>query len=331
MKLENFEAQLEKLKIIPVVKLDKAEDAVPLAGALIAGGIPAAEITFRTSCARDAIEAAANRFPEMLVGAGTVLNIEQADAAIKAGAKFIVSPGLDESVVRFCQEKKVPVLPGCVTATEVQKAISLGLKTLKFFPAEQSGGLRAIKALSAPFTQIRWMPTGGVGLNNLMDYLAFPKIIACGGSYLAKDADIASGNWKKIEETCRDTVNLIHGKNEAKKDLGFEVMHVGINSADAKEAEKTAETLKNLFGFAANETSASYFSSSKIEIMKKQGFGRLGHVAIGTNDAVAAKTYLQSKGIAFNESTAAYLPDGRLKLIYLKDDIAGFAFHLIQK
>ncbi len=327
--MKAIEERLEELKVLPVVKLDRAEDGVPLAKALIEGGIPAAEITFRTACAKDAIEAVSKKFPDMFVGAGTVLNTEQADAAIRAGAKFIVSPGLDVSVVRFCQEKGVPVFPGCVTATEVQQAISLGLKTLKFFPSEQAGGLKAIKALSAPFPQIRWMPTGGVGLDNIKEYLAFPKIIACGGSYLAKNTDIDAGNWEGITALCRRTVALIRG--EAERDLGFEVLHVGFNLENEAEAEKCAETLKNLFGFGKRETPISVFSTDRIEIMKKRGAGTLGHIAVGANDAAAAKKYLEGKGIEFDETTASYLPDGRLKLIYMKGEIAGFAFHLLQK
>lgn len=327
--MKTIEERLEELKVIPVVKLDRAEDGVPLAKALIDGGIPAAEITFRTACAREAIEAVSKRFPDMFVGAGTVLNTKQADEAIRAGAKFIVSPGFDPSVVRFCQGRGVPVLPGCVTATEVQQAISLGLKTIKFFPAEQAGGLKVIKALSAPFPQIMWMPTGGVNLKNVKEYLDFPKIIACGGSYLAKNSDIDAGNWEGITELCRQTVALVHGGGE--QNFGFEVLHIGFNQENEEEAEKSADTLKNLFGFGKRETPASVFSTDRIEIMKKQGAGRLGHVAVGTNDASAAKKYLEGKGVEFDETTAAYLPDGRLKLIYLKNDIAGFAFHLLQK
>lgn len=209
---KTMEEQLKELKIVPVVKLERVEYALPLAKALTDGGIPAAEITFRTSCAQQAIREITEHFPAMLVGAGTVLTPEQADAAIQAGAKFIVSPGLDVSVVRFCQKKSVPVLPGCVTASEVQQAIALGLTVLKFFPAEQAGGLKTIKALSAPFPQIQWMPTGGIHLDNLKDYLAFPKIIACGGSYLAKDEDMKAGSWDKITEVCRRTVRLIAGE-----------------------------------------------------------------------------------------------------------------------
>ena len=207
--------RIEELKIVPVVKLERTEDAVPLAKALIAGGIPAAEVTFRTACAAEVIKEMTTAFPDMLVGAGTVLNAKQVDEAIEAGAKFIVSPGFDPDMVRHCLDKGIPVLPGCVTAGEVQQAISMGLTLLKFFPAEQSGGLAAIKALSAPFGQIRWMPTGGISVKNIKSYLAFPKIIACGGSYMVADKEINAKDWDKITEICKDTIELIHGSQEA--------------------------------------------------------------------------------------------------------------------
>lgn len=207
--------RMAELKIIPVVTLDHPEDALPLASALIKGGIPAAEVTFRTAAAYASIQAMAKEFPDMLVGAGTVLNPAQVDSAVEAGAKFIVSPGMDPETVLYCKKIGIPIFPGCVTASEVQKAIDLGLKVLKFFPAEPSGGLKTLKALSAPFTQIRWMPTGGIGLNNLQDYLSFSKIVACGGSYMVATADIEAKNWDKITELCRRTIRLIHGEPEA--------------------------------------------------------------------------------------------------------------------
>lgn len=203
---------LSQIKIIPVIKLDLEQDAVPLASALIKGGIPAAEITFRTPCAAAAIAAVAAAYPTMLVGAGTVLTSAQADAAMAAGAKFLVSPGFNPRTVQHCQDKGYPILPGCTTAGEVERAIEMGLSTLKFFPAEQSGGLAKIKALSAPFGHIRWMPTGGISMANLKSYLAFPKIIACGGSFMVSDEDIKAGNWDKITAACRKTVQLINGQ-----------------------------------------------------------------------------------------------------------------------
>lgn len=206
--------KIAELKIVPVVTLERTEDAVPLASALMEGGIPAAEITFRTPCAAQAIRAISDSLPDMLVGAGTVLNAKQADEAIAAGADFIVSPGFDPDTVRHCMEKGVPVLPGCVTASEVQQAVDTGLTVLKFFPAEQSGGLKSIRALAAPFGQIRWMPTGGINLKNIKSYLGFSKILACGGSFMVEKRDIEEKNWDKIKEVCRQTIRLIHDEQE---------------------------------------------------------------------------------------------------------------------
>ena len=203
--------QLAKLKILPVVTVENPDDAVPLAGALAAGGIPAAEITFRTSGAAETIRNASCAYPDMLIGAGTVLTPEQVDAAREAGAKFIVSPGFDAETVCYCLKTGLPVFPGCATATEVQQALRLGLSGLKFFPAEAVGGLRTLKALSAPFPQVRWMPTGGINLGNLADYLAFPRVIACGGSYLTAKDDIRAKDWAKITDICCRTVQLIRG------------------------------------------------------------------------------------------------------------------------
>lgn len=203
--------QLAKLKILPVVTVENPDDAVPLAGALAAGGIPAAEITFRTDGAAETIRNASRAYPDMLIGAGTVLTPEQVDAARESGAKFIVSPGFDAETVRYCLKAGLPVFPGCATATEVQQALRLGLSVLKFFPAEAAGGLHTLKALSAPFPQVRWMPTGGINLGNLADYLAFPRVIACGGSYLTAKDDIRAKDWAKITDICRRTVQLIRG------------------------------------------------------------------------------------------------------------------------
>jgi 2-dehydro-3-deoxyphosphogluconate aldolase/(4S)-4-hydroxy-2-oxoglutarate aldolase len=201
--------QIAKLKILPVVTVRDPSDAAPLAEALTAGGIPAVEITFRAAGAEEALRAVCRAFPEMLAGAGTVLTPAQAESAVAAGAKFIVSPGFDAETVRFCRKAGVPVFPGCVTATEVQQALREGLDVLKFFPAEAAGGLKTIKALSAPFPGVRWMPTGGISPRNLTEYLSFPKILACGGSFLAPESDMKAKDWGRITETCRTTVGLI--------------------------------------------------------------------------------------------------------------------------
>ncbi|MDD2588890.1 MAG: bifunctional 4-hydroxy-2-oxoglutarate aldolase/2-dehydro-3-deoxy-phosphogluconate aldolase [Atopobiaceae bacterium] len=214
MYMDDFYAKAEKIGVIPVVVLDDAFDAEPLADALVAGGLPAAEVTFRTDAAADSIRTMCAAHPEMCVGAGTVLTVEQVDDAVAAGAEFIVSPGFDAEVVQHCIDIQVPVMPACVTPTEIIQALKLGLHVTKFFPAAQYGGLATIKSLSAPFVGHRFMPTGGVNLDNLADYLACPNIIAVGGTWMVKADLIHNGENDKIEQMCReaaDTVKRIRG------------------------------------------------------------------------------------------------------------------------
>ena len=195
--------------IVPVVVLNNADDAVPLAKALLKGGIDFMEITFRTECAADSIAVIAREVPEMTVGAGTVINLEQAERAVENGAKFIVSPGLDIGVVTWAQERGIPVIPGCVTPTEIMKAISLGLNVIKFFPADVFGGIKAIKALSAPFGQVKFLPTGGVSEANLKDFISNKSVAAIGGSWVCKKDDIANHDWDKITLLSAEAVKII--------------------------------------------------------------------------------------------------------------------------
>ena len=195
--------------IVPVVVIDHAGDALPTARALLDGGVDVMEITFRTDAAAGAIRAVSEGCPEMLVGAGTVLTTDQVDEALAAGAKFIVTPGLDPELVKYCQSKNLPIFPGCTTPTDYHAALKFGLEVLKFFPAEQSGGLTKIKAMSAPFPQFKVMPTGGVSLKNLGDYLRSPIIAACGGSYMVT-ADLIEGQkWDEITELCRKSREIV--------------------------------------------------------------------------------------------------------------------------
>ncbi len=196
--------------MVPVVVLNRAEDAKPLAEALCKGGLPCAEVTFRTEAAEESIRIMSENFPQMLVGAGTVLTVEQVDRAAGAGAKFIVSPGFDPEIVDYCIEKKIPVLPGCITPSEVAQGVKRGLKVLKFFPAEQAGGVAMIKAMAAPYTTVKFMPTGGISAKNLEEYLSVPKIVACGGSWMVKGDLIDNGQFDKIEEMTREAVELVH-------------------------------------------------------------------------------------------------------------------------
>ena len=188
--------------VVPVVVLDKVEDAVPTAKAMAAGGVDTMEITFRTACAPEAIKAVAENCPEVLVGAGTVLNLEQCKLAVEMGAKFIVSPGYSEEVVAYCVENGIPVTPGCVTPTEIMAALKHGLKVIKFFPANVYGGLNAMKNLSAPFVGVKFLPTGGVNAANIKEYIDAPFIHAVGGSWVCPKADINAGNWEKITKLC---------------------------------------------------------------------------------------------------------------------------------
>jgi 2-dehydro-3-deoxyphosphogluconate aldolase/(4S)-4-hydroxy-2-oxoglutarate aldolase len=206
--MKTIEEKFQEYAVVPVVVLEDAKDALPLAKALIEGGLPCAEVTFRTEAAEESIRAISEKYPEMLVGAGTVLTIEQVDRATKAGAKFIVSPGFDPEIVDYCLEKGMPVFPGCITPSEVAQAAKRGMKTIKFFPAEQAGGIARIKAMAAPYTMMKFMPTGGISVDNLKDYLSFDKILCCGGSWMVKSNLIKNGEFDKICDLTKQAVEL---------------------------------------------------------------------------------------------------------------------------
>lgn len=319
---ENQIEQMKKIGIIPVIKISDAEKAVPLAKALIDGGLPAAEVTFRTSAAAEAIGRIKKAYPNMLVGAGTVLSIEQAELAVKSGAEFIVSPGFNPKVVSWCIENNVPVVPGTSTPSEIEQALEMGLTAVKFFPAEQSGGIAKIKAMAAPYSAVSFMPTGGIGLDNMNDYLSFPKIIACGGSFMVKESLIENNNFAEITELCRKAVQ---------KMLGFSLAHVGLYETDAKSAENTAKLFASLLSEPLDVREKSTFAGSVIEVMNEKKEGVLGHIAIGTNSVLRAKYHLESQGVAFDEQSAAFNEKGALQSVYLKDSIGGFLVHLVQK
>jgi len=307
--------------IVPVVVLDKAEDAVPTARAMIAGGIDVMEITFRTAAAADSIRAVAAEVPEMLVGAGTVINLEQCKLAVDCGAKFIVSPGYDEETVAWCVENNIPVTPGCVTPTEIMMAKKHDLKVLKFFPANVYGGLKALKSLSGPFPGTKFIPTGGVSNDNLAEFISNPIIHAVGGSWTVPKKEINEGNFAKITELCAEARKVL---------LGFEILHVGINCDDADTAMEVAEKFQEAFGFTVKPGNSSNFAGTAIEVMKSKFLGAKGHIAIRTNKIEAAIAELEKHGFTMDMSTAKYKAD-RLTVVYLKDEIGGFAVHLSQK
>ena len=201
--------QLSRIGIVPVIAINDAADAVPLAQALIDGGLPCAEVTFRTAAAADAIKNMTEAFPDMVVGAGTVLTCEQVDRAVAAGAKFIVSPGLNPTTVKHCQEIGIPVCPGTANPSDIEVALSLGLKTVKFFPAEAAGGLKYIKSIAAPYVDMTFMPTGGVSTANVEEYLSSSAIIACGGTWMVKPALFADGDFSKVEQIAREAMDVV--------------------------------------------------------------------------------------------------------------------------
>ena len=313
--------KIESLGIIPVVKLENAQNAVPLCRALMRGGLPVAEITFRTDAAAESIRLVAKELPNVLVGAGTVLTVQQVDAAVGAGAQFIVTPGFNPDVVGYCVGKGIPIFPGCPTTSDIERAIGYGLTVVKFFPAEAMGGLNTIKAISAPYGQVRFMPTGGVNESNLNAYLSFDKVIACGGSWMVKEELIEQGAFDQIEALTRAAV---------RKMLGFELTHVGINCGSGGEAMDVANRFSALFGWPMKDGNSSAFAGTYVEAMKSPYLGARGHIAVGCNSAARAKAYLEGQGFAFNEESAK-LKDGKLATIYLKEEIGGFAVHLIQR
>lgn len=312
--------EIYQIGIVPVIAIEDANDAVKLAKALIDGGLPCAEVTFRTAAAEASIKAMTEAYPEMLVGAGTVLTKEQVDRAVNAGAKFIVSPGLNPEIVKYCVDKNIPVCPGCANPSDIEQAIALGLDTVKFFPAEAAGGLNMIKAMSAPYTNMKFMPTGGINANNLNDYLAFKKIIACGGSWMVKSDLIKAGAFDKITAMTKEAVE---------KMLGFTIKHVGINAANEEEADSVASEYDSLFGFSKKVGNSSIFAGSAIEVMKAPYLGKSGHIAIATNNVDRAFYHLKKRGCEFDMSTAKYDDNNHLKVVYLKNEIGGFAVHLV--
>ena len=207
--MKDITERFEKLGVVPVVVLEDAKDAVPLATALVEGGLPCAEVTFRTEAAEESIRLMTEQFPEMLVGAGTVLTVEQVDAAVRTGAKFIVSPGFDAEIVDYCLKNEIPVFPGCISPSEVAQAVKRGLKVVKFFPAEPAGGISMIKAMAAPYTGLKFMPTGGINAKNLGEYLSCDKIVCCGGSWMVKGELVKTGKFNKIRQLTEEARRLV--------------------------------------------------------------------------------------------------------------------------
>ena len=319
--MNNVLTKIGELGLVPVVKIEDAKDAVSLGKALLEGGLPVAEITFRTAAAEEAIKTLTTELPNLLVGAGTVLTVENVKKAVGAGAKFIVAPGFNPKVVDYCVENNIPVTPGINSPTQIEMALERGLTVLKFFPAEASGGLPLLKAMAAPYGGVSFIPTGGINKDNLNTYLSFDKVHACGGSWMVKANLISSGKFDEITRLVKEALETM---------LGFEFVHLGINEETTEKAIGSASLLSQLFSFPVKEGSSSVFAGTGFEVMKSKYLGANGHIAIATNNIHRAIAYLKRKGIATRSETAKE-KDGKLKAIYLEQEVSGFAIHLLQK
>jgi 2-dehydro-3-deoxyphosphogluconate aldolase/(4S)-4-hydroxy-2-oxoglutarate aldolase len=312
--------QIGMTGILPVAIINDETKAVTLARTLYESGLPAIEVTFRTKAAARVIEQIAADSPHMLVGAGTVLTTDQTQAAIDAGAQFIVSPGLSTKVIEYCIGKAFPVVPGVATPTEIQHALEYGLNVVKFFPAEACGGLQYLKAISAPFKDLKFIPTGGIEQSTLLPYLQHPNVLACGGSWMVHPDLIDAGRFDTIGILSRQAVAAM---------LGFEIRHIGMNSPSADDARSVAEQLGKIFQLDLKETNGSFFVGTDFEVLKRKYLGAHGHIAIATNFIERAVAHLEHKGIHIKPDTKNE-KNGTLATVYLDIELDGFAIHLVQ-
>lgn len=310
-----------KAGLVPVIAIDDANDATGAAEALLTGGLPIMEITMRTEAGLEAIRRVKKAYPEMLVGAGTVLNIEKAKESVEAGAEFIVSPGFNPEVVKWCMDNNIDITPGCVTPTEIERALNYNLNILKFFPASIYGGIKGVKALAGPYRMVKFIPTGGINNDNLDVYADKSFIHAVGGGWLCDSADIRAHNFEKITSIVKRAIEIL---------LGFELAHIGINSENSDEALHTANVFSKMFNFNIKEGNSSIFSGQGIEINKKKGPGLKGHIAIKTNSLERAVYYLSKRGFEVDWDTAKE-KGNKVIAVYLKDELSDFAIHLLQK
>lgn len=303
---------LYKVGLVPVVTIDKQEDAPYLAKALLKGGLPVAEITLRTPAALESIKTMTQTYPEMCIGAGTVSTIREVEEATYAGANFIVTPGFNPDLVEYCVKKDILIIPGCATASEVQMALSFGLTTVKFFPAEANGGIDLIKSLSGPYPHVRFMPTGGINPDNLDKYLSLNQVIACGGSWMVDKSLIKNKQFDEIEMKTKQAV---------KKLLGFSLY-------DIKKLEETSidsifPLLESMLSIDMTKNLGNYDESLYNDVSNN-------YIFIKTNNIVRAKYHLENRGIVFDEYSKKYQEDNRFSFIALRDKVGDFNIGLVE-
>lgn len=313
--MNNVMEQIHLNALVPVIVLESANQAVPLAGAILRGGLNVAEVTFRTACAAEAIANMTAAYPDMLVGAGTVLTVADARRAVEAGAKFIVSPGFDADVVAWCQQAGVPVIPGITTATEVQRALAMGLDTVKLYPANLLGA-GYVKALSDVYPNLKIMTTGGIGLDNMQEYFQNTAVTAVGGSWLCPKNLIREGQFEKIEEIIRNSINRL---------FEFKLLHIGLNSQDAQQAQEFGSAFATMFNLPLIELPGAYFAGTMMEIVKKPFLGAHGHIAISTRYMDRAMAYFERRGYSFRPAEGERKD---LVAVYFQQEVGGFAIHL---
>lgn len=319
--LTSLEEKIYSLGILPVVTIEDAENASPMAEALQKGGLPCAEITFRTEAAEEAIYRIRESNPSVLCGAGTILSLEQLKKAVAAGAQFIVTPGLQPKIVEAALSMGIPIFPGCATPGEVETALSLGVHTVKFFPAEAAGGVAMLKSMSAPYGMMRFIPTGGIDEKNLSAYTALHSVLACGGSFIVKKEWMTNKNYTAITDEARHAIAAM---------LQFSVGHVGIIAANKENCQNTADILSRMLLTEkhGNASGNAYMVGDYFEVMCNNTNGERGHVCIHTVDVPRAAAYLQRMGLELMEETAQYEENGALRMIYCKDTWCGMGIHL---
>lgn len=320
--MNTCEDLIEQTGILPVINIAYQEAALPLSDALLSEKISVIEVTLRSDCSLDAIHIIKSQRPEMTVGAGTVLTTGQAKSAVDVGADFIVMPGFDEEIVDYCIDKNIPVFPGCVTPGEIQRGIKKGLKTFKFFPSELNGGVDALKLLSGPFPDIKFLPTGGITFDNLEGYLSKKFISAVGGSFMATASQLKNGDFDGIRMSCKKAVKI---------SLGFKLAHVGINSGNSKTALNEAKKLSDIFGFDMYDAGKSVFSEKYAEFMKTAYYGEKGHIGFYTNSVKRALAYFEKNNIEIIKESMGFDSKGEPEFVYLKETVGGFAIHIVQK
>lgn len=307
--------------ILPVVAIDRLEQAVPLAQACVDAGLGAMEITFRTDCASDALRTIRRSFPDLYLGAGTICSCQLVDEALGAGADFLVTPGLNPKVVSYAISRGAPIVPGVTTPAEIEQAMELGLDILKFFPAEHSGGVAKLKILAGPYKNIKFIPTGGIDEKNFRDYLVLENVVAVGGSFMIAKKDLSAGNYDAVKAELDRVVDVM---------LGLKLVHVGFNFQTVENARETAQALQHAFHMSAAEGNSSIFSGLKeFELMKCPGRGTHGHVAVGITDVDRGMHFLERRGVAVNMDSVVE-KDGKKIAVYLEQEIGGFAFHLMK-